>query len=192
MSTTPSASNLLVELLVEELPPKALARLGEAFAGGLLEQLQAQGLASAASRLTAFASPRRLAAHITGVAAQAADKPLSQKLMPASIGLDVAGNATPALLKKLQALGIAATAVPRLKRAMDGKAEALFHDSTVKGVTLAEGLQKALHDALAKLPIPKVMTYQLADGWTDVRFVRPAHGLVALHGSQVVPVEALG
>ena len=192
MSTTPSASNLLVELLVEELPPKALARLGEAFAGGLLEQLQAQGLASAASRLTAFASPRRLAAHITGVAAQAADKPLSQKLMPASIGLDAAGNATPALLKKLQALGIAATAVPQLKRAMDGKAEALFHDSTVKGVTLAEGLQKALHDALAKLPIPKVMTYQLADGWTDVRFVRPAHGLVALHGSQVVPVEALG
>ena len=75
---------------------------------------------------------------------------------------------------------------------MDGKAEALFHDSIVKGATLAEGLQKALDEALAKLPIPKVMTYQLADGWSSVNFVRPAHGLVALHGGEVVPVEALG
>jgi glycyl-tRNA synthetase beta chain len=112
--------------------------------------------------------------------------------MPVSVGLDASGQATPALLKKLQAVGADASVVPRLKRAMDGKAEALFYDSTVKGVTLAEGLQKALHDALARLPIPKVMTYQLADGWTDVKFVRPAHSLVALHGGDVVPVQALG
>ncbi len=184
--------NLLVELFVEELPPKALKKLGESFAGVLLEQLKAQGLASGESKLTAYASPRRLAAHITAVAPQAADKPVSQKLMPVSVGLDASGNATPALLKKLQALGADASAVPKLKRAMDGKAEALFHDSTVKGATLAEGLQKALHESLAKLPIPKVMTYQLADGWTDVKFVRPAHGLVALHGGDVVPVQALG
>ncbi|MBE7366937.1 glycine--tRNA ligase subunit beta [Ramlibacter pallidus] len=184
--------NLLVELFVEELPPKALKKLGESFANVLLEQLKAQGLASTESRLTAFASPRRLAAHITAVAPQAADRSVSQKLMPVSVGLDAAGNATPALLKKLQALGADASAVPGLKRAMDGKAEALFHDSTVKGVTLAEGLQKALHDSLARLPIPKVMTYQLADGWTDVKFVRPAHALVALHGANVVAIEALG
>ncbi|NNU45194.1 glycine--tRNA ligase subunit beta [Ramlibacter montanisoli] len=185
--------NLLVELFVEELPPKALKRkLGESFAGVLLEQLKAQGLASGESKLTAYASPRRLAAHITAVAPQAADKSVSQKLMPVSVGLDAAGNATPALLKKLQALGADASAVPKLKRAMDGKAEALFHDSTAKGATLAEGLQKALHESLARLPIPKVMTYQLADGWTDVKFVRPAHALVALHGGDVVPVQALG
>lgn len=184
--------NLLVELFVEELPPKALKKLGESFAGVLLEQLKAQGLASGESKLTAYASPRRLAAHITAVAPQAADKSVSQKLMPVSVGLDTAGNATPALLKKLQALGADASAVPKLKRAMDGKAEALFHDSTAKGATLAEGLQKALHESLARLPIPKVMTYQLADGWTDVKFVRPAHALVALHGGDVVPVQALG
>src|SRR5512133_1129138 len=184
--------NLLVELFVEELPPKALKKLGEAFAGVLFEQLKAQGLASADSKLTSFASPRRLAAHVSAVASRAADRSVSQKLMPASVGLDASGSATAALLKKLQALGADATAVPHLKRAMDGKAEALFHDSTVKGATLAEGLQKALHEAIAKLPIPKVMTYQLADGWTDVKFVRPAHSLVALHGSEVVPVEALG
>jgi len=184
--------NLLVELFVEELPPKALKKLGEAFADVLLEQLTSQGLASAGTVLTSFASPRRLAAHITAIASQAADKAVSQKLMPVSVGLDASGNATPALLKKLQALGADASAVAGLKRAPDGKVQALFYDSTVTGATLAEGLQKALAEAIAKLPIPKVMTYQLADGWSDVKFVRPAHSLVALHGREVVPVEALG
>ncbi len=187
-----TTQNLLVELFVEELPPKALKKLGDAFAGVLFEQLKAQGLSAADSVLTSFASPRRLAAHVTKVATQAADKAVSQKLMPVSVGLDASGNATPALLKKLQALGADAGAVPSLKRAPDGKAEALFYASQVKGATLVEGLQKALLEAIAKLPIPKVMTYQLADGWSDVKFVRPAHGLVALHGSDVVAVEALG
>ena len=187
-----STQNLLVELFVEELPPKALKKLGEAFASVLFEQLKAQGLASGESRLTSFASPRRLAAHITAVASSAADKAVSQKLMPVSVGLDASGNATPALLKKLQALGADASAVAGLKRAMDGKAEALFYDSTAKGATLAEGLQKALNEAIAKLPIPKVMTYQLADGWTDVKFVRPVHRLLALHGGAVVGISALG
>ena len=187
-----SVQNLLVELFVEELPPKALKKLGESFAGVLLDQLRAQGLASSESKLTTFASPRRLAAHVTAVASQGADKSVSQKLMPVSVGLDAAGNATPALLKKLQAVGADASIVPQLKRQLDGKAEALFYDSTAKGVTLAEGLQKALTESLARLPIPKVMTYQLADGWTDVKFVRPAHALVALHGKDVVPIRALG
>jgi len=193
--------NLLVELFVEELPPKALNKLGQAFSGVLAEQLKAQGLAPANAVVTAFASPRRLAAHVTGVAAQAADKAVQQKLMPVAVGLDAAGNATPALLKKLQALGAdvsdPAAAVAVLKRAPDGKAEALFYDSVVKGSTLAAGLQKALDEALAKLPIPKVMQYQLETdcelpGWSSVNFVRPAHSLMALHGSAVVPVKALG
>ncbi len=185
-------ANLLVELFVEELPPRALKKLGHAFAAALYEQLQAQGLGTTDSRVTAFASPRRLAAHVTAVAAQAADKAVSQKLMPVSVALDAGGNPTPALLKKLQALGAGAEAVPGLHRALDGKAEALFYKSTAKGATLAAGLQRALNEAIARLPIPKVMTYQLADGWTDVKFVRPAHSLLALHGSDVVPVEVLG
>jgi len=192
-----TTENLLLELFVEELPPKALKKLGDAFAGVLFDQLLGLGLAAAGSVLNAYASPRRLAAHITGVAAQAADKAVSQKLMPVSVGLDASGNATPALLKRLSALGADASAVPQLKRAMDGKAEALFYDSMVKGATLAEGLQKALLEAIAKLPIPKVMSYQLErdcelPGWSSVSFVRPAHGLVALHGADVVPLHALG
>ncbi len=185
--------NLLVELFVEELPPKALQKLGDAFAGVLLEQLQAQGLTSAHSQLTAFASPRRLAAHITEVLPAAADKAVSQKLMPVAVGLDASGQPTPALLKKLAALGADAASVPQLKRVHDGKAEVLFFESMAKGALLADGLQKALDEAIAKLPIPKVMRYQLQDGWTSVHFVRPAHGLVALHGTQVlVGVQALG
>ncbi|MCS4510918.1 glycine--tRNA ligase subunit beta [Xylophilus ampelinus] len=190
--------NLLVELFVEELPPKALKKLGDAFADVLAEQLRALGLAGKASRATAYASPRRLALHLTDVAGHAADKAQSQKLMPVSVGLDAAGNATPALLKKLAALGADASAVPGLQRRADGKAEALFYESTVPGATLSEGLQKALNEAIAKLPIPKVMAYQLGagsamPGWTTVSFVRPAHGLVAMHGSEVLlSVQALG
>ena len=196
-----TTQNLLVELFVEELPPKALQKLGDAFATVLGDQLKALGLASAASVVTPFASPRRLAAHVTAVADKAADKAVQQKLMPVTVGLQADGNATPALLKKLQALGAdvsnPAAAVAALKRAQDGKAEALFYDSVVPGATLAAGLQKALDEAIAKLPIPKVMSYQLETdcelpGWTSVNFVRPAHGLVALHGSTVVPVKALG
>ena len=192
-----TAQNLLVELFVEELPPKALKKLGEAFAGTLFEQLKSQGLTAADSVVTPYATPRRLAAHITHVAAKAADKAVQVKLMPVSVALDAAGNPTPALLKKLQAVGADPSVVPTLKRQPDGKAEALFLDSLVTGATLDTGLQKALNEAIAKLPIPKVMTYQLQEGtplpgWDSVQFVRPAHGLVALHGSSVVPVTALG
>ncbi len=199
---TMTTQNLLVELFVEELPPKALKKLGDAFAGVLFEQLKAQGLASAdTSVVTAYASPRRLAAHVTHVWRKADDKAVQQKLMPVQVGLDASGKATPALLKKLQALGAdvsdPAAAVAALKRAPDGKAEALFYDSLVTGATLDVGLQKALEEAIAKLPIPKVMSYQLETdcalpGWSSVNFVRPAHSLVALHGSTVVPVTALG
>ena len=196
-----TTKNLLVELFVEELPPKALKKLGDAFASVLAEQLRAQGLATAESVVTAYASPRRLAAHISQVWLKAADKAVQQKLMPVSVGLDASGQASPALIKKLQALGAdlsdPVAAVAALMRAPDGKAEALFYDSLVTGATLDTGLQKALEEAIAKLPIPKVMSYQLETdcelpGWTSVNFVRPAHGLVALHGSTVVPVKVLG
>ena len=193
-------TTLLIELFVEELPPKALKKLGEAFACLLADGLKLQGLAPADAAVTAYASPRRLAVQVSGVLARAADKAQQTRLMPVAVALDAAGQPTPALLKKLAALGVDASAVPQLKRLPDGKAEALFLDSQLSGATLAEGLQKSLNEAIAKLPIPKVMQYQLESGstpglqpgWTSVNFVRPAHGLVALHGDAVVPVSALG
>ncbi len=187
-----TTKNLLVELFVEELPPKSLKKIGDSFADGLTAGLKAQGLAASDTLATAYASPRRLAVHVTSVATRAADKPVSQKLMPVAVGLDANGQATPALLKKLASLGADTSVVPQLRREMDGKAEALFYDSVVKGVTLAQGLQMALDEVLGKLPIAKAMTYQLTDGWSSVNFVRPAHGLVALHGTDIVPVGVLG
>jgi glycyl-tRNA synthetase beta chain len=165
-----STRNLLVELFVEELPPKALRKLGEAFGAALLAGLKNQGLADETSALNVFASPRRLAARISHVRAVAADKAVSVKLMPVTVGLDAAGQPTPALLKKLAAVGADASAVPRLQRQPDGKAEALFLQTTVPGATLAAGLQQALDEAIARLPIPKVMSYQLADGWRSVHW----------------------
>ncbi len=161
-----TTANLLVELFVEELPPKALKKLGEAFADGVFNGLVRAQLVPDADvvGVRGFASPRRLAVWIPAVASQAADRSMLQRLMPASVGLTANGEPTPALLKKLASLGADASAVPNLKRQIDGKAEALFYDSVVKGATLTDGLQSALADALAKLPIPKVMQYQLADG----------------------------
>jgi len=187
-----SSKTLLVELFVEELPPKALKKLGDAFAASVLESLKNQALAAVDGEVKAYASPRRLALQIPHVLAQAEDKAVSQKLMPVSVGLDANGHATPALLKKLNALGADESVVASLKREHDGKADVLFYDALVKGALLAEGLQKAVEEALHKLPIPKVMTYQLSDGWESVHFVRPAHGLVALHGTTVVPISVLG
>ena len=187
-----STQNLLIELLVEELPPKALKKLGASFAQVLSDGIKAQGLATDHVAVTSFATPRRLAVHITDVVSKAADKQVAQKLMPVKIGLDDDGNATAALLKRLGALGLDESAVPNLRKEDDGKAESLFLDVTKVGATLAEGLQQSLDEALAKLPIPKVMTYQINDGWESVNFVRPAHGLVALHGNDVISVNALG
>ncbi len=192
--------NLLVELFVEELPPKALKKLGESFAGVLFEQLKERGLASADSKLTTFASPRRLAAHITAVRSRSADQEIFQKLMPLSVAIRD-GAPTPALRKRLEkeGRGHLADLWPNANQGSDslvvqsdGKAQAVFLRGLAAGSGLQAGLQGALEEALAKLPIPKVMTYQLADGWTDVKFVRPAHSLIALHGSEVVPVSVLG
>jgi glycyl-tRNA synthetase beta chain len=186
------SKNLLIELFVEELPPKALKTLTESFSSSIFDELKTRLLTSVDSTYTSFATPRRLAVHITNVGDKAQDKAVQQKLMPVTIGLDGSGQATPALLKRLSALGMDASVVASLKRASDGKVEALFINTTVRGASLAEGLQKSLEEMLTQLPIPKEMTYQLADGWKTVKFVRPAHGLVALHGSDIVPVSILG
>jgi len=192
-----SSKNLLIELFVEELPPKALKKLGEAFSSALYESLKTQGLTADTSKVTSFASPRRLAAHISDVSAKAADKQVAQKLMPASVGLDASGKATPALAKKLVSLGTDESAVSQLRKEHDGKADILFLDTLQSGATLTEGLQKAIEESIAKLPIPKVMTYQLHEntdnpGWDSVNFVRPAHGLIAMHGGELIDISALG
>jgi glycyl-tRNA synthetase beta chain len=183
---------LVIELVTEELPPKALNALGNAFAQGIHDVLRDCGLVPADAAWQAYATPRRLAVRLETVRDQADDQPYAEKLMPAAIGLDAQGAATPALLKKLKARGLEHTAVDSLTRRHDGKQEVLYAEGTAPGARLADALQQALEYAITHLPIPKVMQYQLADGHTGVKFVRPAHHLLALWGEDVVPVHALG
>ncbi|MBJ9712158.1 glycine--tRNA ligase subunit beta [Burkholderia gladioli pv. alliicola] len=182
---------LLVELLTEELPPKALARLGDAFAEGLAQRLAARDLIDGEAVFERFATPRRLAVLILNVRAVAPERQVREKVLPVSVALDANGNPTPPLAKKLAALGRPELGIADLERAQDGKAEAFFLNYSAPGVTLTDGLQTALKETLDKLPIPKVMTYQRPDG-SDVQFVRPVHRLTVLHDTDVVPVSAFG
>jgi glycyl-tRNA synthetase beta chain len=182
---------LLVELQTEELPPKALVKLGAAFAAGIVNGLKARDFLEADSVATTYATPRRLAVSITSVRATSPDKTIREKVLPVTVALDKDGNPTAPLAKKLAALGFPGLAVADLERAQDGKAESFFYTYTAPGSALAAGLQPVLEEAVAKLPIPKVMSYQRPDGET-VQFVRPVHTLLALHGEQVLPLSLLG
>jgi glycyl-tRNA synthetase beta chain len=184
---------LLVELVTEELPPKALKILGEIFADRILNGLVKTNLKLRDPRgVIAFATPRRLAVLVPDVLPKARDRTERIKLMPAKVAFDPHGKPSPALLKRLdKERGAAGVLVANVQRVLEGNVEYAFVELTIPGANLLEGLQAALDDAISKLPIPKVMSYQRPDG-TTVKFLRPAHRLVALHGASVVSVSALG
>ncbi|WP_295993904.1 glycine--tRNA ligase subunit beta [Rugamonas sp.] len=182
---------LLIELLTEELPPKALAKLGAAFSAGIVNGLKTRDFLEADSVATIYATPRRLAVSITGVRDMSPDKMIREKVLPVSVALDKDGNETAPLRKKLGAMGVPDLALSELEKAADGKAESFFYNYRAPGIALAAGLQAALEESAAKLPIPKLMSYQRPDGAT-VQFVRPAHSLIALHGINIVPLTLLG
>ena len=192
---------LLIELFTEELPPKALKKLGEAFATGIEASLRSDGLLAEGATAISFATPRRLGVRIDAVLAEAPAKAVKEKLMPLAVAKDAAGNASVALKKKLSALGREALAInfpnasdgsDKLVVENDGKADYFYLVGLAPGSLVHVGVQNAIDATLAKLPIPKVMTYQLADGKTDVSFVRPAHGLIVLHGDDVIAATTLG
>ena len=190
---------LLVELLTEELPPKVLAKLGDAFANGIFNGLKSRDFLEEGAVATTYATPRRLAVAITKVRATSLDKAIREKVLPVSVALDAEGRPAAPLVKKLAALAVqvGATVITpdQLERAQDGKAESFFYNYTSKGSALQAGLQAALEESVSKLPIPKVMSYQRQhgrDAGNTVHFVRPAHRLIALHGTNVVPLNILG
>ena len=183
-------ANLLVELFTEELPPKALKPLGEAFGSRLQDCLIRAQLKTRDPHGTRFfATPRRLAVFIADVLPKARDRGESKKLMPSKVAFGADGKPSAALLKRLEKEG---AQIGQIERRAEGNAEYVFLNQTIPGVTLAAGLQAALEETITRLPIPKVMSYQLADGATTVHFVRPVHGLIALHGDKVVDVSVLG
>ena len=184
------SASLLVELFTEELPPKALKQLGEAFGFRLRDVLMRAQLTDRDPPDTRiFATPRRLAVLIKDVRPKGLDRTESKKLMPSKVAFGADGKPSAALAKRMEKEGAGAA---QFERRIEGGTEYVFLNQTVPGVTLAAGLQTALQEAVARLPIPKLMSYQLADGVTTVQFVRPAHGLVALYGGEVVDVSVLG
>jgi glycyl-tRNA synthetase beta chain len=199
MKDTLLNQTLLIEIFTEELPPKALAKLGDAFANGIFNGLKARDFLDDGAVATAFATPRRLAVAISNVRTTSLDKTMREKVLPVSVALDAEGQPSAPLVKKLAAMaaqiGKGVISLAELERAADGKAESFFYSYTANGVALPVGLQVVLEDTVSKLPIPKVMSYQRQHGHAagqTVKFVRPAHSLVALHGGQVLPLTLLG
>ena len=191
--STAATVTLLVELLTEELPPKALKALGEVFADRILNGLVNANLKLRDPRgVIAFATPRRLAVLVPEVLPKAQDRTERIKLMPAKVAFNTDGKPSAALLKRLdKEPGGASVLVAKVQRTLEGNVEYAIVEMTIAGASVAQGLQAALDDAISKLPIPKMMSYQRPDG-TTVKFVRPAHRLIALHGADVVSVSALG
>lgn len=188
MSTRP----LLVELQTEELPPKALEKMGVAFAEGIAKVLRDRHLIADDVVITEYATPRRLAVHLNAVVEQAADQPFSEKLMPAKVGIDAEGNMAAPLKKRLESKGLGHLTLADLETQSDGKQDYLYANGMATGAKLVDVINEAIEYAVTHLPIPKVMRYQLNDGVTSVRFVRPAHGLVVLWGTEVLPAQTLG
>jgi len=184
-----TSAALLIELLTEELPPKALARLGQVFADGIADGLRSRGLATAEASVERFATPRRLAVRVAAVRSQAPERQIEQKGPSVKVALDGNGQPTQALLKWAERQG---AALAQLERASDGKQECFWFRSSAPGDRLDDALGDIVQAALDRLPIPKLMQYQLADGRSSVSFVRPVHGLVVLHGERIVPLELFG
>lgn len=178
-----NAQSLLIELGTEELPPKALPALAEAFARGIADGLAKRGVAAGATHV--LYAPRRLAARIETVAAeQPAQK--SEVFGPyVNIALDADGQPTPALRAFAQKNALA---IEQLDRISDAKGERFVARSERAGSLTLELLPEIVAESIKALPIPKPMRW----GDRSEQFVRPVHWLVALFGSAVVPMSVLG
>ena len=175
---------LLIELLTEELPPKALNNLGNHFAQSIAEGLEKAQLIDGTTQYTAYASPRRLAVSVANVKPVQADQHVVRKGVSVAAGMKD-GVPTKALEGFARSCGVE---IGSLKIIHDGKQDVYAHEFTQAGQTLAALLDEIINTAIKKLPIPKVMRW----GSSTHTFVRPVHGLVALHGADVVPVNVLG
>ncbi|MFZ2162885.1 MAG: glycine--tRNA ligase subunit beta [Sideroxyarcus sp.] len=176
---------LLIELLTEELPPKALEKLSTTFANEVLAALKEQALLSESSVLTPYATPRRLALSITEVLQQQPDRIIERKGPAVAAGLDGDGKPTKALEGFMRSANVV---LSQLSRVGEGKAECFVARIEQKGKALDEYVQDIVTQALKKLPVPKVMRW----GDSEHQFVRPVHGLIVLHGKRVVKAEVLG
>lgn len=176
-------ATLLIEIGVEELPPKAMRALADAFAEGVSGGLEAAGLSIGTTQR--YATPRRLAVAIDDVA-QTTEAVAVEKAGPTvSIAFDADGTPTRAAEGFARSVG---TTVDALELEDSDKGERLVYRGTEAGKSIDTLLQASVDQALKRLPIPKLMRW----GDSDAAFVRPVHWLVALHGDRVLPLEVFG
>jgi glycyl-tRNA synthetase beta chain len=179
-------ASLLVELLTEELPPKALRHLGYAFADALVGELRADGFAPADGEFTVFATPRRLGVLVRDVAEKARDQEVVVKGPSTKVGLGADGTPSQALVMFAKKRGVP---IEKLERVHDGKQEIFVSRELALGGQLETNLDLKVADALRK---GSNSLRAMRWGDRDEAFVRPAHGLVMLHGDRVVPGKVLG
>ena len=177
-------ATLLIELLTEELPPKALEKLAASFADTITDELKKLQFVAGNVQSHVFASPRRLAVQIPAVAAIQPEQHSVRRGPAVASGMKD-GQPTPALAGFARSCGVE---VSQLTTVHDGKQDVYAHESTKAGESLSAVLSGIVAGALKKLPAPKLMRW----GDLDVQFVRPVHGLMMLHGEQVVAGEVLG
>ncbi|WP_288842602.1 glycine--tRNA ligase subunit beta [uncultured Deefgea sp.] len=177
---------LLIELLTEELPPKALPKLGAVFAESIFAELQKMGFVPADTAYVTFASPRRLAVSIPNVAAVQPEQAIEKRGPAVAAGFKD-GQPTPALLGFARSCGLTADAVNSLEKLHDGKQDVFVFRMSKPGQTLNEVLAGIVAAALKKLPAPKLMRWGDRDG----QFIRPVHGLMMLHGDDLIAGQIL-
>jgi glycyl-tRNA synthetase beta chain len=175
--------DLLVEIGTEELPPKALRGLADAFHAGVAAGLGRAELGHGNSR--SFATPRRLAVLVEAVQERQPDKAVERRGPALKAAFDGDGRPSAAALGFARSCGVE---VGQLERLETEKGSWLLHRSTQAGLPAAELLPRVVEEALARLPIPKRMRW----GALPVEFVRPVHWVVLLFGDEVVPAEVLG
>ena len=176
---------LLIELRTEELPPKSLKALSESFAAAVFTALKEQAFAAPDSVCTSYATPRRLALTVTGIAKRQRDRVIEKKGPAVASGIDAAGKPSKALEGFMRSAGVA---FADLHREADAKGEYFVARVERKGERLDDHLTDIVAAAVKKLPIQKLMRW----GDTDYQFVRPVHGLILLHGSRVIAGELFG
>ncbi len=176
---------LLIELLTEELPPKALARLAQVFCDSLLDDLRKECLTTDGSVARSYATPRRLGVSITGVLAQAPQRTLEISGPSVKAGLSADGKPTQALAGFAKKNGVS---VDELTQQDTPKGIVYVCRKTLPGVRLDASLALQVEAALKRLPVPKMMRW----GASEVQFVRPVHGLVMMHGERLIAGQVLG
>jgi glycyl-tRNA synthetase beta chain len=180
-----AAKSLLIELGTEELPPKALDELSAAFLRGISDGLAKRGVAGDLDHAVAYASPRRLAVHISHVAAAQAEQSVERRGPALAAALDKDGQPSKALLGFAQSCGVDVTQLEKLETDKGG----WYVWRTVKPAQpLAALLPEIVEEAMKGLPIPRPMRWASH----DYTFVRPAHWLVMLHGAEIVEGNILG